>query len=264
MYEGWIKIDRKLLEWEWYKDANTIRLFLHLLLKANFKDTKYMGMLVERGSLITKISELSEQLSLSKQQIRTSLEKLKKSGIINTQTTNKFTVVTIVNYTLYQESETQTQQINSKQLTNEQQTSNKQITRLDKERKNEKNDKNNIINYTEVVNMYNEICISLPKVRLPLSDTRKRSIKARLNKYSLEDIKLAFEKTQDSDFLKGANDKNWIASFDWIMKDANISKILEGNYNNKGDTKYGQQSKTDVKTNTNTDKFTGLSIGLTI
>ena len=89
------------------------------------------------------------------------------------------------------------------------------------------------INYQKIVDMYNEICISLPRVK-SLSDARKKSIKARLNKYSLEDIKQAFINAEESDFLKGDNNRNWTADFDWIMKDSNIAKVLDGNYQNRG------------------------------
>ena len=62
---------------------------------------------------------------------------------------------------------------------------------------------------------------------------RKKTIKARLNTYSLDDFKLLFEKSEESEFLKGKNDRNWSATFDWLIKDANIAKVLDGNYDNK-------------------------------
>lgn len=105
--------------------------------------------------------------------------------------------------------------------------------RLGKDRLELGKDRVNSINYTNIVNIYNDTCVSLPKVRLPLSETRKKTIKARLNSYTIDEIKLAFEKAQASDFLKGANNKNWIASFDWILKDGNIAKVLDGNYDNR-------------------------------
>lgn len=105
--------------------------------------------------------------------------------------------------------------------------------RLGKDRLELGKDRVNCINYTNIVNIYNDTCVSLPKVRLPLSETRKKTIKARLNSYTIDEIKLAFEKAQASDFLKGANNKNWIASFDWILKDSNIAKVLDGNYDNR-------------------------------
>ena len=84
----------------------------------------------------------------------------------------------------------------------------------------------------EVQNLYNSICLSFPKVK-SLSDMRKKAIKARLNTYSLDNFKNLFEKAEASDFLKGKNDRNWIATFDWLIKDANIAKVLDGNYDNK-------------------------------
>lgn len=64
-----------------------------------------------------------------------------------------------------------------------------------------------------------------------LSDARKKAIKARFNSgYGLDDFKTLFEKTQSSSFLTGCNDRNWMASFDWLLKDNNMVKTLDGNY----------------------------------
>jgi hypothetical protein len=98
------------------------------------------------------------------------------------------------------------------------------------------------INYQAIIDCYNETCVSLQKVKI-LSDPRKKAIKARLNTYSFEDIKTAFQKAEASDFLKGKNDRNWQANFDWIMKDGNLAKILEGNYDNKGNEKREEPAK---------------------
>ena len=87
--------------------------------------------------------------------------------------------------------------------------------------------------FQSVVALYHEICISFPKVR-SLSEARKKAIKARLNTYSLEDFRTAFEKAEASSFLKGSNDRNWTATFDWLIKDANMAKVLDGNYDDKG------------------------------
>lgn len=86
--------------------------------------------------------------------------------------------------------------------------------------------------YQAVLDAFHELCPSLPKV-LKLSDSRKKAIKARLNDFGLEDIKRAFALTEQSDFLKGTNATGWQAGFDWLMKPANLTKVLEGNYENK-------------------------------
>lgn len=89
------------------------------------------------------------------------------------------------------------------------------------------------IDYLRVTTMYNTICKSYPHLK-SLSDARKKAIKARLNTYTYEDFKTLFEKAEASDFLKGKNDRNWSANFDWLTKDANMAKVLDGNYDNKG------------------------------
>lgn len=89
------------------------------------------------------------------------------------------------------------------------------------------------VNYSSIVELYNSICVSFPQVT-KLSDARKKTIKARLNSgYTIDDLKKAFEMSEESNFLKGANDRNWRADFDWMMKDSNIAKILDGKYSNK-------------------------------
>lgn len=88
------------------------------------------------------------------------------------------------------------------------------------------------IDYKGIIDSYNALCPSLPSVK-SLSDARKKAIKARLNSYTEDDLKEAFIKAEASDFLKGKNNRNWQTNFDWIMKDANIAKILDGNYDNK-------------------------------
>ena len=84
----------------------------------------------------------------------------------------------------------------------------------------------------QIVDLYHSICKSFPAVR-SLSETRKKAIRARLNTYTLEDFKTVFENAEASSFLKGANDRNWTATFDWLIKDQNMAKVLEGNYVDK-------------------------------
>lgn len=129
---GWIKIHRKITKWEWYDDGNTFRLFLHLLITANYESKKWHGITVNRGELITSIRNLAKTLKLSEQKIKTAINKLKSTHEITNKSTNKYTIVTICNYDSYQSLEnqnnTQNNTQNNNQITNEQQTNNKQIT----------------------------------------------------------------------------------------------------------------------------------------
>lgn len=87
------------------------------------------------------------------------------------------------------------------------------------------------IDYQQIADMYNETCVSFPRL-VKLSDTRKKAIKARLRNYTVDDFKRLFEMAEQSDFLKGKNKRNWSATFDWLINDANMAKVLEGNYAN--------------------------------
>ena len=100
------------------------------------------------------------------------------------------------------------------------------------------------INYQEIADMYNTICTSLPRVTA-LSDKRKEAIAARFKHYTVDQFREMFAKAEASPFLKGGNDRNWTANFDWLLKDANFAKVLDGNYapkENTGGQGYNQQN----------------------
>lgn len=135
IYKGWIKLHRQFLDWEWYDDPNTLRLFLHCLLKANHKDKKYRGDLIKRTTFVTSLEVLAYELNLTSQQIRTSLGKLEKTGEINRKSNRKGTVITVCNYNTYQSDAQENNTQNNRRVTDEQQTSNTRATST-------KNDKN--------------------------------------------------------------------------------------------------------------------------
>jgi hypothetical protein len=86
------------------------------------------------------------------------------------------------------------------------------------------------IDYKKIVDMYNDTCVSFPPLS-KLSDSRRKSIDAIFSTgYTYDDFKELFEKTENSKFLKGSNDRNWVANFDWLIKDDNMVKVLDGNY----------------------------------
>ena len=104
---NYIKLSRGLLEWEWYTDINTTRLFIHMLLKANWKDGNFKGTTVSRGSFVSSIGKLAGETGLTEREIRTAISHLKKTGEVTSKTTNKYTVFTVVKYDLYQTSDKQ-------------------------------------------------------------------------------------------------------------------------------------------------------------
>ena len=150
--DGFIKIHRRMLKWEWYKDTNTKVLFLHCLLKANWKDGRFQGIEVPRGSFVTSLSTLSEELSSKEQtftvqNVRTSLKHLTLTGELTSKSYSKYRIITVNKYNEYQVANI----VPNKQLTNSQQATNKQLTTIEekKEKKEIYNTNNTIYAYTE-------------------------------------------------------------------------------------------------------------------
>lgn len=103
----YIKLSRNILEWEWWHDINTFRVFIFLLLKANWKDGTWKGTMVKRGSYISSLDKLAEDTDLTRDEVRTVIKHLTKTKEITTHATRKYTVFTVVNYDLYQNNPTQ-------------------------------------------------------------------------------------------------------------------------------------------------------------
>ncbi len=82
----WVKLWESITEWEWYKEANTARLFFHLILKAQYKDTRWQGYDIPRGCVVTSFKRLEEELGLSTQNLRTAIKHLIKSENIENLT----------------------------------------------------------------------------------------------------------------------------------------------------------------------------------
>lgn len=110
--------------------------------------------------------------------------------------------------------------------------------------------------YKAIIDLYNSICISLPKVTA-MSDNRQKAIAARLKTYTVDQFREMFAKAENSAFLKGSNNRNWTANFDWLVKDANFAKVLDGNYDNTiGTVATGNQTSKTTPCKTTTSKTT--------
>lgn len=186
MNAGHIKLFRQILDWEWYTDTNTTRLFIHLLLKANWKDGKFMGYDIPKGSLATSLDSLAKQTGLSIRNIRTSLDKLEKTGEIDKRTTNKFTIINIVNYKEFQDEKNKT----DKQLTNDRQTTDNNIRK--KERINNIIINNNIKSFyenTKLNEVFLEYLDTRKKLKVPNSERAVALLQNKLKEYS-DDTKI--------------------------------------------------------------------------
>lgn len=238
---GYIKLHRSLLDWEWYADKNTSRMFLHILLRANFVDAIWRkGITVKRGSLITSVQALAQETGLTVSQTRRTLNHLQDSKEITLKTTNKYTVITVVKYDFYQgqgkcddkQNGNQDGNQSDKQITNNstiiekiEEIKKKEYTSAEADEKPRAK-----VDYQHVVDVFNSICTSLPKVQ-SLNDRRKKAIKSASQ--TVEDFggwEKLFQAVEQSDFLTGRSGAWSGCGFDWILKPANLVKIIEGNY----------------------------------
>ena len=233
----YVKISRKILEWEWYTDTNTKVLFLHILLKANWKDGRFQGIEIPRGSFVTSQQNLAMETGLTVKNVRTALKHLENTGEVAVNRHPKFSVITIKNYDKYQSG--------GSQVAVKGQSGGSQVATIEERKKERKEEYNKSPKgdyesrtpdsiYATIRELYNSVCGSYPRL-VKMSDARKKAINARLKTgYTLDDFQTLFKKAEASDFLKGANKRNWSATFDWLICDSNMAKVLDGNYDAKG------------------------------
>lgn len=99
---GYIKLYRSFLQWEWHDNEYMLTVFLHCLLLANWKDKKWHGTVVKRGSFITSYSNLAKTCGIALNTCRNCCMKLQKTGELTVTTTNKYTMITVNNYDRFQ------------------------------------------------------------------------------------------------------------------------------------------------------------------
>ena len=143
MDNGFIKLHRKLIEWEWFADSKTFHVFMYLLLDANHTEKKWRGITVDRGQTLTGRIKISEATGVSQQSVRTALSNLSSTDEITIQSTNRFSIITICNYNKYQSIINTVNQPDNQQPTSNQPTTNQQLT-TNKNEKNEKNEKKDL------------------------------------------------------------------------------------------------------------------------
>lgn len=124
MDNTFVKLSRKIQSWRWYQDANTMRVFIHILLNANVYDHDFENITVKRGQWVTSVNKISEQLNISTRSIRTALNHLKSTNEVAIKTTPKYSIITVKNYNQYQKvtkCSTINRQTDDKQVTNDRQ-----------------------------------------------------------------------------------------------------------------------------------------------
>ncbi len=272
---GWIKIHRKIMEHKDYFEGSfdRIRAWIDLLLLAEYRPyNKYVrGIKIEvkRGQVSMSVRELSERWKISDRTVRKFLKEMENEGQISIERSKFVNCINIANYELFQffngsESTQQNPNLtpydtegNFCNFNNsvEQRTQQKQITPYIYITKNTKErvpkgtpKKDELsfpaslkkIDYKRVFNLWNEVCVSLPKLKT-FGKQRKEKVRLRLVEFEgnsfekkITFAKMLFEKIENSNFCKGDSRSGWKANFDWLFSnETNWVKVLEGNYDNK-------------------------------
>ena len=226
--KGYIKLHRSILDWEWYQDTNTKVVFLHLLLNAQWEDSRYHGYVVPKGSLVIGRKKLAEELEITERAVRTALNHLKSTNEVTIKVTNQFSIVTIVNWAKYQgrddESDQQNDQQNDQRVTNE-----RPATDHIKEYKEYKNIRNEEV-YTRIWDAYNSVCVNLCRCH-SLTKPRIDKLNELLDVFTADEIIDVFKKANGMPYLtSGKNKIGWKADFDWLIDIENFVKVQDGRY----------------------------------
>ncbi len=220
MNNGWVRIHRRLLDWEWFKTPGMLNLFLYLILEATHSGIKWEGKYIEPGQLVTTVKKLSKNLKLSTQQIKTGLLRLEATREINKQTTNKYSIITINKFSTYQREDFPNNKHFNKRITNK-----PPDTFLGK-------NKNYTTNLPVVPLLKKPPSppIKPPKKKTSVPDifpvNPKMEAWAKENNLVYANLKAETEKMQDWARAKDVRRKDWLATWrNWIRKADEMGRI---------------------------------------
>lgn len=229
---GFVKISDDLPNWAWYRDNNTLLVYLRLLLGAVWCDTDYQNITLHRGQIATTLPQIARENGITGRQARTALSRLKTTGKVSVKTTSKFSIITLIDYDCSFGNVSQ----NVSRMTGKCQTNDRptllntdiQSTEEQKHGAPSRSELNSV--FGEVVKAFNENCKSLaPITGEPTYSQCHLIIEAqkRLNGVTFAEF---FQRVERSAFLTGKSSSNFKADFNWILKPENMMKILSGNY----------------------------------
>lgn len=124
MGNGWITIHRSLLKKGYYNDSHYVHLWLHLLLRANHETTEFLWnneiLKIQRGQFVTGRKKMAKETGIQESKIERILKCFESEQQIEQQKTTKYRLITILNYSEYQDKKQQSeQQVNNKRTTSE-------------------------------------------------------------------------------------------------------------------------------------------------
>lgn len=215
----YIKLYRSLLEWEWYKNINTKVLFIHMLLKANWKDGKFEGKVIPRGSFVSSLAKLADETDLTMREVRTAILHLETSGELTIKRHSKYSVFTIKKYAQYQVSDNQT--------TGKRHSVDNQTTTIEEKKEVKKERNNNKLCKAEALALFETLWKMYPNKKGKAQVTDKD--KQKLLEIGLEEMTRAIERYKryleaNKDWLKPKNGSTFFHSGYVDYLDANYEE----------------------------------------
>lgn len=246
MSNGWIKIHRSIWDNPWMYKPYVYVIWSYILCHVNYQPTEVIfegkRITLNPGQGLFKLREIAALFKVSPTSLHRIINLLKNETQIETQTSPRNTIITVVNWQKYQTSETQNGiQVEHKWNTSGTQTEHLPIIKEIEEVKKERNNNNtNVLfvipaedeppkngEYQPIIDAWN----SLPLNNInSIRGKRLDSLRARIKEYSFDDVLHAISMIQNSPFLLGQNKHGWQITFDWFVKPNNFPKVLEGNY----------------------------------
>ena len=264
MEDGWIKLHRKMREWQHYQRPSVRLVFEELLFCANTKPGWFHGIKINRGETIVSIETICGYTGFARATVVAALKVLEDTKEIKRLKCWRGTRTKIINFDRYQENESLESSSKTELLIEPQTELHTELhTELliepKQEYKNIRN--NNIIEYSKeysssaavapdpastskrketdfvgLIEFFNrtmqEAGAIIPRCK-GCEGKRREYVRARIREHGLERVYEMITKASTSDFLNGKNGRGWIADFTWLFRPSNFQKVLEGNYDNR-------------------------------
>ena len=245
--QGWISLYRDLLDKTIWQNSTPEQktILITLLLMANhepnqweWKGKKYT---VKSGEFITSLEKIVAKCGkgITTQNVRSALKRFEKLQFLTNESTKQNRLIKIEKWNFYQGRENQPNKATNKEVTNDQQRPNKEVTTNNND--NNDNNDNNIFNnlsidklFVPLIQKWNELPDAIAKISTMKKDTQRyKMLSQRVNEYGSDKILEAIEKIKQSSFLLGQNKSGWTITFEWFVRSNNFVKVLEGNYIDK-------------------------------
>ena len=293
MEDGWIKLHRKMREWQHYQRPSVRLVFEELLFCANTKAGWFHGIKVKRGETMASVSTIEEYTGFSRKTVIKALAMLEESGEIRREKCGNYTKTIICKFDHYQGDDKKQSGGNITPPTPPPSTP--VSTPIDtpptpppstpeQELKKDKKEKNNIdanasssgagapdpemssqesVDFVGLMNFFNrtmeEAGAIIPRCK-SCDGKRREFVRARIREHGLDAVYEMITKASQSDFLNGKSRSGWIADFTWLFRPSNFQKVLEGNYDNRNNNYNGQPNNQPSAGSNPTNTVTGFKV----